>query len=150
MSDFSKEISEFQKMGTYDYIFDEGGNLVFNSSSSEFNQNYVSIPLADYAYNLAKITSFYDLDFKEFIPTVTVIDTAPVVSSEVTQLTQENQDLRTKLDVLTATSDANITESEKLAIKQIILDLRIQLKQGIADRDFSTTFPYLPLTKPTR
>lgn len=150
MDDFSKEISDFQKNGTYVYDFDEGGNLVFNKTSPDFNQHFVSIPLLNYGYNDTKINSFYDLSFKEFIPTTTVIETPVVVSDEVLQLTQENQDLKDKLTILTESSDANITESERLAIKQVILDLRISLKQGVAERDFSETFPYLPLTKNTR
>jgi len=151
MGNFSKEINDFQRNGTYNYNFDEGGNLIFNTSSLQFEQNYISIPLINCNYDNTKILSFYNLDFKEFIPTVSITSqVTQSVSPEITQLTQENQDLKDKLLVLTETSDANITDSERLAIKQIILDLRISLKQGIAERDFSTTFPYLPLTKNTR
>jgi len=152
MSDFSKEINNFQVNGTYTYNFDEGGNLIFNSSSPEFEKNYLSVPLENCNYDNTKIKSFYDLEFKEFIPTstTTIVETTQPVSSEVIQLTQENEDLKNKLTILTETADANITEPERLATKQVIIDLRIGLKQGIAERDFSTTFPYLPLTKNTR
>ena len=147
MTDFSQQIYNFQKNGIYVYQFDEGSNLTFNNSSLDFHQHYVAIPLTNYAYDNAKIKSFYDLDFKEFAPTTVIAEVAPVVSAEMTQLTQENEELKSKLNELVATSDANITESERLAMKQVILDLRIQLKQGVAERDFSTAFPYLPLTK---
>jgi hypothetical protein len=146
MDDFSKEISDFQKNGIYVYDFDEGGNLVFNKTSPDFNQHFVSIPLLNYGYDDTKINSFYDLSFKEFIPTTTIVETPIVVSEEVTQLTQENEELKNKLTILTESSDANITESERLAIKQVILDLRVSLKQGVAEKDFFETFPYLPLT----
>lgn len=150
MDDFSQKIYDFQKNGTYVYNFDDGGNLIFNKTSPDFNQHFVSIPLINYGYNEVKINSFYDLSFKEFTPTTVVVETTPVISNEVSQLTQENQDLKDKLVVLTESSDANITESERLAIKQVILDLRISLGQGIAERDFAEIFPYLPLTNNTR
>lgn len=147
--DFSQEISDFQKSGTYDYQFDEGGNLVFNSSSADFNQHFLSIPLANYKYENVKINSFYDLGFKEFIPTTTEVTASTVVSPEVTQLQAENQQLQDKLTALTVIADANQTESDILATKQVILSLRIQLGQGTSERDFSTVFPYQPITKNT-
>lgn len=147
MNDFSQEISDFQKNGTYNYEFDEGGNLIFNKFSSDFNQHYISIPLVNFGYDKSKITSFYDLEFKEFVPTT--IETKPIaiISPEITQLTQENLELKDKLTELTASSDTNITDSERLAMKQIIIGLRINLKEGVADRDFSDVFPYLPIKK---
>jgi hypothetical protein len=148
MEVFSKEISDFQKNGTYNYIFDEGGNLIFNRSSSNFNQTFLSIPLANVGYDDVKIKSFYTLEFTEFIPSTKVKATIQVDSEEVTTLETENQELKDKLQQLSALSDANITEAERLSIKQVILDLRIQLSQGLAERDFSNEFPYLPLTKP--
>jgi hypothetical protein len=147
--DFSQEISDFQKSGTYDYQFDEGGNLVFNSSSADFNQHFLSIPLANYKYENVKIQSFYDLGFKDFIPTTSVVTASAVISSEVTQLTTENQSLKDQLTALTVIADANQTQSDILATKQVILSLRTQLGQGISERDFSTVFPYQPITKNT-
>lgn len=147
--DFSLEISEFQKSGTYVYEFDEGGNLVFNSSSLDFHQHFVSLPLANYKYDNVKIGSFYDLEFKEFIPTLTEITASIVNSPEIEQLTTENTQLKDRLTALTVIADANQTPAEKLATKQVILDLRIQLGQGVSERDFSTEFPYLPITKNT-
>lgn len=146
MEDFSKQISEFQKHGTYDYKFDEGGNLVFNQFSTKFNEHYLSIPLINFGYNNSKIESFYNLDFKEFIPTTTKKVLTEQVSVEVTQLTTENKELKDKLTELIKISDSNTTESERLAIKQVILDLRLQLKQGKFITDFSDAFPYLPIT----
>lgn len=147
MQDFSQQIHDFQKNGIYVYQFDEGYNLTFNNSSNDFHQHYVAIPLTNYAYDNAKINSFYELEFKEFVPTTTIVEVAPTISAEVVQLTQENEELKTKLNELVDTSNTNMSEAERLAMKQVIIDLRIQLKQGVAERDFSTTFPYLPLTK---
>lgn len=143
MDVFSKQISEFQKTGTYNYEFDEGGNLTFNKNSSNFSQHYISLPIISVIYDNVKIKSFYDIEFKEFVPVISITPT--VASQENLNLIEENQLLKDKLEALTQISDANITDSERLNIKQVIIGLRIQLKQGVAERDFSEEFPYLPL-----
>lgn len=147
MTDFSKEIDNFQKYGTYEYKFDEGGNLVFKKDPSYFSEQYLSIPLVDYIYNNLKVSSFYNLEFSEFVPTV-IPSEVETKNQELVNLETENEGLKEQLSLLTEKVDENITESERLAIKQIILELRIALKQGVAERDFSSTFPYLPITKP--
>lgn len=146
MIDFSKEIDAFQKYGTYDYKFDEGGNLVFKKNPTKFTEKYLSIPLTNYVYNGQKISSFYNTEFLEFVPTIGPT-TSVIKYQESSELELENKELKERLTLLTEKADENITESERLAIKQIILELRISLKQGEAERDFSTTFPYLPITK---
>lgn len=146
MTDFSKEIDAFQKYGIYDYKFDEGGNLVFKKNPVYFTEQYLSVPLIDYVYDNQKINSFYNTEFSEFIPTTSISETI-VKSQESVNLETENVELKDRLLLLTEKLDENITESERLAIKQVILELRIALKQGVAERDFSTTFPYLPITK---
>lgn len=145
--DFSKEISEFKKSGTYEYAFDEGGNFVFNESSEKFNQHYLSIPLINYKYDNLKIESFYDLEFRDFIPIPLEVTSSNLNSTEFNQLTEENQQLKNQLSVLTEIANLNQTQSDILATKQIILELRIQLGQGVSERDFSDVFPYLPIIK---
>lgn len=146
MTDFSKEIDDFEKYGIYDYKFDEGGNLVFKENPIYFTEQFVSIPLIDYVYDVQKIISFYNIEFSEFLPT-TIQSESITQNIESSNLETENKELKEQLSLLTERVDENITESERLAIKQVILELRISLNQGIAERDFSTTFPYLPLTK---
>lgn len=147
---FTKEISEFTKNGLYDYTFDEGGNLIFSQTSKEFNQHYVSIPLVNYVYDSDKIKSFYNTQFTEFISFTNETSNEPIFNDELNQLTEENVSLKNQLSTLIEQSESNITESERLAIKQIILELRIQLKQGVIEKDFSEVFPYLPITKHKR
>jgi len=148
MTNFSKEIDIFEKYGTYDYKFDVGGNLVFKKNSIYFNEHYISIPLIDYIYDDTKINSFYDTEFSEFIPetnSTEIFSENQVFSNQNLEI--ENRELKNRLDLLTEKVDENITESERLAIKQVIIELRIALKQGVSERDFSTIFPYLPITK---
>ena len=44
MADFSTDIDQFQKNGTYTYEFDDAGNLYFNSASTDFSHlSYVGV-----------------------------------------------------------------------------------------------------------
>lgn len=151
MNDFSQEITNFQKNGIYIYKFDEGGNLIFNQTSQDFNQHYVSIPLTNYKYDNSKIGAFYDLEFKEFSPTVEeeVILDIPATLKDMNS-TLLNTSLLDKLDELMKQSDNKPSDAQNIASKQIIIDLRIKLGQGLSNRDFADTFPYLPITKNTR
>jgi hypothetical protein len=148
MSDFSVNIDTFIKYGTYEYKFDSSGNLIFNSSSNDFSQNFLSFPLSNFSYNKSKIETFYDVKFKEFIP---VLTSSPINNEEIQQkldaAIEENKTLSEKLDTLISQSDSNTTEAEKMATKQVILELRKQLGQGRTDSDFSEDFPYTPVIK---
>jgi len=151
MADFSQEIDQFQKDGTYTYKFDSAGNLYFNSSSADFSQVYLSLPLTNVIYNNAKIEKFYDPEFKEFTPTPTTTASAVTVNELQTQLgvvQQENVSLKSQLDNLIAENQVTSNASDSQAVKQIILDLRIALGQGRVASNFSDTFPYVPLTTP--
>lgn len=147
MKSFSEEINNFQTYGTYEYVFDAGGNLVFKKPADTFSEQYCSIPLIDYSYDETKIHSFYQFEFKEFIPTTVKTGVDLANSIENNPLEEENKMLKDKLLLLTEIADSNQTQSDILATKQIILELRIALKQGFSERDFSEAFPYLPLTK---
>ena len=68
MADFSIDILKFKKDGTYEYKFDNMGNLYFNSSSNDFSQVYLSLPISNIIYNNSKIKQFYDPNFTEFTP----------------------------------------------------------------------------------
>jgi hypothetical protein len=151
MADFSQDIRNFQKYGTYTYKFDDTGNLIFNSSSADFSQAYVSFPLFNIIYDNIKIASFYKLDFEEFIPTPTTITFATEIkniATELTSLQQENEALKTQLDTLTnQPNSSNIADQQ--ATKQVILELRKTVGQGRVDSDFSDTFPYTAIRKST-
>lgn len=151
MADFSQDIAQFQKDGTYTYKFDGVGNLYFNSSSTDFSQVYLSLPLTNIVYNNAKIEKFYDPEFREFIPTVATtasIDTINDLQNQLNTVQQENSTLKSHLDNLISENGASSNGSDSQAVKQIILELRIALGQGRSEANFSDTFPYPPLTAP--
>lgn len=149
MADFSQNITLFQKDGTYDYKFDDQGNLYFNSSSPDFSQVYMALPLTNVVYNEPTIEHFYDPAFVEFMPTPTSSVIAIDVDDLQTQLgvmQQENITLKSQLDDFIAQNQVSSAASDSQAVQQIILELRIALGQGRVPASFSTTFPYAPLT----
>lgn len=152
MSDFSTDIKNFQQSGVYNYEFDSHGNLNFNSSSTDFSQVYLAFPLVNVKYNNDKLSSFYNLSFEEFIPTTASIEITASINNLQEQLDvvqQENISLKTQLDSFIAASSDNSGSVDQMAVKQVILELRKALGQGRVDSDFSDTFPYTPIRKPT-
>jgi len=152
MADFSTNIAQFRKDGIYEYEFDTNGNLYFNSSSTDFSQVYLSLPLINVVYNNAKIEKFYDPNFLEFIPTI--VTTASVVNvndlqTQIGVIQQENLTLKSQLDSLIDEHETNSNASDSQVVKQIILELRIALGQGRVAANFSNAFPYAPLIQQT-
>lgn len=152
MAGFEQDIQNFQRYGTYTYKFDANGNLIFNSSSADFSQVYLALPLRNVAYNTVKLDAFYDPTFTEFIPSISSTEETASVDTLQQQLDvaqQENVVLKDQLDTLTAESEPVGSAAETLATKQVILELRKALGQGRVDSDFSDTFPYTAIKKAT-
>jgi hypothetical protein len=150
MADFSKEIHEFRQNGTYTYKYDGVGNLIFNSSSTDFSQVYVAFLLTNIVFNDKKIDNFYNPEFEEFIPTtssITSIVDTDVLQQQMNVLQQENETLKTQLDDVVAMNQASGSVADQMATKQVILELRKSLNQGRVNSDFSETFPYTPFRK---
>ena len=152
MADFSQDIKNFEQNGAYDYKFDNVGNMIFNSSSEDFSQVYLAFPLANIFYNNNKLDVFYDPTFQEFIPTIPV--TSSVINTDILQqqvdsLQQENVSLTTQLNSLATQNEANSSAADQMATKQVILELRKAAGEGRVDSDFSDTFPYTAIRKPT-
>ncbi len=148
MADFALQISNFEKYGTFNYRFDEAGNVILNPSSSIFQQNFLSLPLSNVNYNSAKVNSFYDSTFTEFTKPETTNNTSSLptdVVDQINSITAQNTELQSKLDTLIAQSELDNTAANQQAVKDIILGLRIQLGQGFSSDDFETDFPYLPI-----
>lgn len=95
----------------------------------------------------------YVVDFQEFIPQTSTPITSSVLIADLQQqidvIQQENDTLKTQLDGVISQSDSSSSAADKLAVKQVILQLRKAVGQGRVDSDFSDTFPYTPIIKPT-
>jgi len=149
MADFSQDIWNFQKYGTYTYKFDSVGNMIFDSCSVNFNQVYVAFPLQNPVYDNSKIETMYNVNFEEFVPQV-IQDTQESVSNLQQQLDivqQENVTLKTQLDSVITQNEVSGSVADQMATKTVILELRKALGQGRVETDFSEDFPYTPIVK---
>ena len=149
MSDFSQDIQNFQRYGTYEYKFDSVGNLTFNSSSADFSQVYLAFPLSNVFYNNTKIKSFYNVQFEEFVPQTAATSSATQVEALQDQLQviqQENITLKSQLDSIIAENEDS-GSVDVLATKQVIFELRKALGQGRVESDFLEDFPYTAIRK---
>lgn len=148
MADFTQQISDFERNGVYNYRFDDVGNQILNPSSSIFEENYVAFPLTNVYYNQDRILSFYNPNFTEFSTSSAVTASSPVLPDTLQQQLDEtalqNQVLQQQLTDLIQTTQADSTTADTQAVKDVIIQLRIQLGQGTQDSDFSEDFPYLP------
>lgn len=144
MANFSQNIQDFQRYGNYVYNFDNVGNLTFNSSSEDFSQVYLSFPLYNITYDSSKINNFYTTTFTEFVAQATteVTSSIDILTQQVNTLQVENSTIKQQLDDLISLSETNSTISGDVAIKQVIISLRIALGQGRMISNFSPTFPY--------
>lgn len=148
MANFDQDIQNYQRYGTYTYKFDNVGNVVLNPSSSNFNQVYVAFPLQNAVYDNSKIETMYNVNFEEFVPQTELTSSINVdeLLQQITTIQTENESLKTQLDSVVVQSET-ATAADQLASKQVILELRKALGEGISDADFSDTFPYTPIRK---
>lgn len=151
MTDFSVEIDQFVKYGTYEYRFDEAGNIPLNPSSPDFNRNYVSVPLQNFNFRANKIMSYYDVNLTEFVPTTPEEQVSVSVSKEfqdeLDNLKAENQSLTEQLNTVIESSSDDMSAAERDAVKEVIIELRKKLGEGRVGSDFSEDFPYTAIIK---
>ena len=149
MSNFSQDIQNFRRYGTYEYKFDNVGNMIFNSSSMNFNQVYLALPLVNPVYNNSKINTLYNTNFQEFVPQVVEVPISSVddLQQKLNVVEQENSTLKEQLDSIISQTTATDSSANEMAAKQVILELRKAVGEGRVDSDFSDTFPYTPVKK---
>ena len=149
MVDFKIQVANFEKYGSFNFKFDEAGNVILNPSSSIFQQFYIALPLSLVNYNNTKITSFYDVVFTEFTPAISGSSTGSLpndIADQINDLEAQNADLQDRLDNLIAQSELDNSTANVQLVKDIIIALRIQIGQGETVDDFQLDFPYLPLS----
>jgi len=153
MSNFSQDIQNFQRYGQYVYKFDSVGNMIFNSSSVNFNQVYLAFPLQNVILNNSKVETMYNTSFEEFVPQTTQVETSAQAVDNLQQqldiIQSENASLKIQLDDLIVQNESSGSVADQMATKQVILELRKAVGQGRVDSDFSDDFPYTPILKET-
>lgn len=148
--DFVKEINDFKTVGAYSYKFDSVENVIAQSSSVEFSYHYLALPLSNLLYDNEKIESNFDVNFSEFVTSETTVpEETPTISIDdqqerISELEEENQTLKSKLNSLIEKTETDDSAANAEVTKQIILDLRVALKQGQSADDFLDEFPYEP------
>ena len=63
----------------------------------------------------------------------------------VNSLTEKNKSLESQLNSFVSTNEFISASADQQQIKDIILNLRVQLGQGTSSADFGSTFPYFPI-----
>jgi hypothetical protein len=148
MANFDEEIQQFQRYGTYTYKYDSVGNLLFDGSSDDFSKVRLSLPLFNVKYNNTKIAAFQKPTFEEFVPsTIVPAESTEELQQKLNVVADENASLKEQLNTLVAQSETNSSGADALAMKQVILELRIRLGEGRFESDFSQDFPYMPIIK---
>ena len=140
-------INNFLFTSQFTNNLDDMGNIILNVSASAANEIFIAVNLNDNNYNNQTIGNLYDVS----ITTVNVdnnnenLISMEDLKNSYNYVVTENETLRTKLDELISQIDSNSSQAEIVALKNLILTLRIQLGEGKAESDFGLEFPYQAL-----
>ena len=138
------QINDFLLTGQFTNNIDEFGNVNLYISSSDANEQYIAFPLINFNYKKDEIENLYDVG-------ITEIQTEPKIQKQVfdqsflteyNKVLYENQDLKEKLNQLVDEVQSDPSKSQLSAARDLIVQLRIKLKQGNKLEDFSDEFPF--------
>ena len=138
------QINDFLLTGQFTNNIDEFGNVNLYISSSDANEQYIAFPLINFNYKKDEIENLYDVG-------ITEIQTEPKIQKQVfdqsflteyNKVLYENQDLKEKLNQLVDEVHSDSSKSQLSAARDLIVQLRIRLKQGNKLEDFSDEFPF--------
>jgi predicted nuclease with TOPRIM domain len=138
----SKNILDFKNsIEQYKYSFNSVGNLFFKKNSDVFNERFLKLDVSNLEYHTSRLFEIYNIDFEEF-----TTNTSYDREQEFQKLENTIQELRQKIESSQSTVNVDsIKNSENLANKDVIIQLRIDMNQGKNESDFSNLFPYLPI-----
>lgn len=138
------QINDFFTTGQFNNNIDEFGNVNLYISSSNVNEQYIAFPLINFNYKKYEIENLYDVNISE-IQTETPIEKQilnQTFLNEYNKVLSENQDLKEKLNDLVDEIQSDSSKSQLSAARDLIVELRIKLKQGNKPEDFSDNFPF--------
>ena len=138
------QINDFFTTGQFNNNIDEFGNVNLYISSSNVNEQYIAFPLINFNYKKDEIENLYDVNISE-IQTETPIEKQilnQTFLNEYNKVLSENQDLKEKLNDLVDEIQSDSSKSQLSAARDLIVELRIKLKQGNKPEDFSEEFPF--------
>ena len=138
------QINDFFTTGQFTNNIDEFGNVNLYISGSNVNEQYIAFPLINFSYKKNEIENLYDVSINE-------IQNEPEIQKQVlndsfldeyNKVLSENQDLKEKLNQLVDEVESDPSKSQLSAARDLIVELRIKLKQGNKPEDFSEEFPF--------
>ena len=138
------QINDFLISGQFTNNIDEFGNVNLYISSSNANEQYIVFPLMNFNYKKDEIENLYDVNLTE-IQTETSVEKQVLNQTFLTEYNKvlsENQDLKQKLNDLVDEIQSDSSKSQLSAARDLIVELRIKLKQGNKPEDFSEEFPF--------
>lgn len=142
-------ISQFKDFGIFENNIDEFGNVNINyNSNSDVTAKdvYVRLDLSVLNYNENKIKDTSDVEFSELVSTQSdEQQDISMILNEYNVTLAENRNLNEIVNQLIDKYENNNDKSVINAMKNQIIDLRIQLGQGNYASDFQDTFPFLPI-----
>lgn len=143
------DIQKFKDFGTFANNFDNFGNLkqVYSVTQSVSGSlNYVNLPLKIFVYNEDKILDTNTTDFTE-LQTKEIVDTRNIntVIEQYNNAIAENRILNETINELVTKYEGSDDKQVIAAMKNEIINLRIQLGQGNVPSDFGDDYPFLPI-----
>ena len=140
----TSQINDFLITGQFTNNIDEFGNVNLLTVPLEANQEYIVFQLSNFKYKNDEIENLYDVNINEFKtkPTTRKQIVDQTVLNEYNKVLSENQDLKEKLNTLIDQVESDPSKSQLSASKDIIIALRIKLKEGVKPEDFSDEFPF--------
>lgn len=150
---FGNDIQTFRNgLLNYTHSFNSADNLFFKSNSSKLNQQFLKVDIKNLEYDNKKILKFFPIEFEEFVTreqTDSSKATLAIQNEKITDLENQVVNLQTQLEVANQSmAEKDAKNVEKLAIKDVIIELRIQNGEGKSATDFSEDFPYVSLETP--
>lgn len=145
MKSFDKELNKFLVDGVFNNNLDDAGNINLSTEPIDINEKYIKFQLKNYLYDNDQISTLYDVEIKEFSIPKTDVFIEPLINvdSNMSNLVEENENLRNQLNAVIAADNQNSASAIVDASKDVIVNLRIKLKEGTSIDDFSDVFPYL-------
>jgi hypothetical protein len=125
---YQEQLNQFIQNGTYTYKLDSVGNFVIDDNNPSFETKYLNVGLYDYYYNINKIQSITEVQFNEFVPTITVpIDTNVNTSTNFVE------------SILRASGSLNISSNGITITPEALAELEYAILQLKAERDDANT-----------
>lgn len=144
---FGEDIQKFRN-GVLDYIysFNSAGNLFFKSNSSQLNQQFLKVNVKSLEYDNKKLLKLFPTEFEEFVinnQATTSQTTSDIQDEKIVNLENQVVDLQNQLEVANQSLDEkDVNDAQKMAIKDVIIQLRISNGEGTDPSEFNDEFPY--------